>query len=84
MVYMVRCKRGAYYTGMTRDVLQRVKDHNAGKGAKALRALGLPVRLVWTYEVDSHSQALRLEHRIKQLKRADKVRLAGGTSLECL
>lgn len=32
-VYIVRCRDGLYYTGITNDVAKRIKDHNSGKGA---------------------------------------------------
>lgn len=32
-VYIVRCSDGSYYTGITNNVEERVKEHNAGEGA---------------------------------------------------
>ena len=33
-VYMVECADQTLYTGWTTDVKRRLKDHNAGRGAK--------------------------------------------------
>ena len=73
-VYIIRCKRGLY-TGITLDVEARVKRHNAGKGAKSVRALGLPAFLVYTEEVGSHGKALKREIEIKKMTKKMKEEL---------
>lgn len=74
-VYVVRCTRGALYTGMTNDVTRRVAMHNAGKGARSVKALGLPVKLKYVELCESKSAALKREHAIKRLTKIDKERL---------
>ena len=74
-LYMVRCSRGALYTGIALDVDSRVKQHNEGKGAKAVRMLGLPVVLVYKEEVGSYSDALKREYEVKRLTKKDKENL---------
>lgn len=71
-LYIVRCKKGALYTGITTDVLQRVNTHNSGKGAKSVVMLGLPVELVYVEEVGTYSEALRREKAVKRLKKPQK------------
>jgi putative endonuclease len=78
--YMVRCSNGAYYTGWTTDPLRRVKEHNAGRGARYTRMNG-PVRLVYVEEVEDHSTALKREIEIKQYNHERKVNLAKTESL---
>ena len=73
-VYMVRCADNSLYTGISNDVEERVKAHNAGKGAKYTRMRG-PVRLVYTREMGSMSAAMRREHEIKKSGREYKERL---------
>ena len=73
-VYMVRCADNSLYTGISNDVEERVKAHNAGKGAKYTRMRG-PVRLVYTREMGSMSAAMRREHMIKKNGREYKERL---------
>src|SRR5260221_12614121 len=45
-VYIVRCRDGSLYTGISRNVESRVKRHNSGKGAAYTRMRG-PVQLVY-------------------------------------
>ena len=74
-VYMVRCAKGALYTGIALDVLKRVSQHNAGIGAKAIRALGRPVKLVFSEVCDSKNKALKREYAIQQMTRSEKLML---------
>lgn len=77
-VYIVRCRDGSLYTGVSTDVEARVATHNAGAGARYTRARR-PVRLVWFERKRNRSYALRREAAIKALPRAAKVRLTGGS-----
>lgn len=73
-LYLIRTAHGALYTGITTDPERRLKQHQAGKGARSLRGKG-PLELVWQKEVGERSRALRLEYRLKQLAKAEKERL---------
>ena len=73
-VYMVECADGSLYTGCTNDLKKRVATHNAGKGARYTRSR-LPVKVVWSVRVKDRSAALSREARIKQLTRAEKLKL---------
>ena len=73
-VYILECADGTLYTGWTTDVQKRVRTHNAGKGAKYTRPRR-PVKLVYTENFESKSDALRREYQIKQLSRAQKLLL---------
>ena len=75
-VYMLRCADGTLYTGYTDDPQRRTQVHNAGKGAKYTRSR-LPVELVYQEECGDKSAALRREHAIKHLTRAEKLKLIG-------
>ena len=76
-LYMLRLPSGMLYTGITTDVPRRFRQHQAGKGAKALRGKG-DLQLAFSYEVGEHSLALRLEYRVKQLTKREKERLVAG------
>ncbi|MEX3018073.1 GIY-YIG nuclease family protein [Kluyvera sp. STS39-E] len=83
-LYLVRTEDNKLYTGITTDVERRFHQHQSGKGAKALRGKG-ELTLAFYGEVGEHSQALRLEYRIKQLTKRQKERLvAGDGSFETL
>lgn len=78
--YMVRCSNGAYYTGWTTDPLRRIKEHNAGRGARYTQMHG-PVELVYIEEVADHSAALKREVQIKRFSHERKASLAKMESL---
>lgn len=76
-VYMLRDGTGRLYTGISTDVARRLSEHQAGKGARALRGRG-PLQLVWQQHVGGHGDALRLEYRLKQWPKARKEALILG------
>ncbi|MEZ7861988.1 MAG: GIY-YIG nuclease family protein [Aeromonadaceae bacterium] len=76
-VYMLRDGSGRLYTGISTDVARRLSEHQAGKGARALRGRG-PLQLVWQQHVGGHGDALRLEYRLKQWPKARKEALILG------
>ncbi|MUV87310.1 GIY-YIG nuclease family protein [Natronomonas sp. CBA1123] len=73
-VYVIECVDGSLYTGYTTDVQRRVREHDAGEGAKYTRGR-TPVELVYSESFDSKSAAMSREYEIKQLSRAEKERL---------
>lgn len=74
-VYMVECRDGSLYTGITIDVTRRVEEHNGEKnGARYTRARQ-PVRLVYQEQCESRSDAARREYEIKQYSLSDKLGL---------
>jgi putative endonuclease len=73
-VYIVECADGSLYTGWTVDVEQRVKVHNAGRGARYTRLHG-PVRLVYAEELSSRVAAQKRELEIKRWPRGKKLKL---------
>lgn len=73
-LYMLRCRDGSLYTGITTDVEKRLAAHNAGKGAKYTRGRG-PLELVYREDCGDHSAALKRELEIKALTREEKTKL---------
>ena len=76
VVYILECKDGTLYTGITDDLERGIKAHNEGKGAKSTRGRG-PVRLRYREDCESHSAALRRELAVKRLSRQEKLALIG-------
>lgn len=70
-VYILRCADNTLYTGITKNIERRCKQHNAAVASKYTRAR-LPVVLVYQETVASHGDALRRELAIKKLNRAAK------------
>jgi putative endonuclease len=73
-VYIVKCKDGSLYTGITTNIDRRVKQHNLGKGAKYTKAR-TPVTLVYVASGFNRSTASKEECRIKSLSRKEKLLL---------
>jgi len=84
VVYMLQCKDGTLYTGITDDLEHRLAAHSAGKGAKYTRGRG-PLLLRYVERCESHSQALKREYALKQLPRTAKVELCRmyAENLDC-
>lgn len=82
-IYMLECRDGSIYTGITNDLTRRLTQHRKGKGAKYTRGR-LPIRLCYMEQVDTKSEALRREIEIKKLPRSKKIRLIqqGGLANE--
>ena len=72
--YILECLDGSFYTGWTTDPERRVKEHNAGRGARYTRARR-PVRLVYVESQPDKISALKRERAIKTMKREQKRRL---------
>jgi len=81
-LYVVRCADGTLYTGIATDVAKRLAEHESGpRGAKFLRGKG-PLEIVFSEAVGDRAVASRLEYRVKQLSRTQKLDLVEGrTSL---
>lgn len=76
-VYVLRCADDTLYTGYTTDPERRVREHDAGEGAKYTRGR-TPVELVHLERFASRSVAQSREYAIKQLSRAEKDSLVDG------
>src|SRR5262245_30872466 len=64
-VYILRCGDGSLYTGITKNVAARLRQHQRGKGA-AYTKTHLPVELVYQEDQLTRSQALIREAKLKQ------------------
>jgi putative endonuclease len=75
-LYVVRTVKGSLYAGITVDVRRRYQEHVAGghKAAKFLRS-NPPKELVFKRRIGTHSLALKVEHRFKQLTKDSKERI---------
>ena len=79
--YILKGSDGTLYCGWTNDLVKRVKVHNEGKGAKYTRCR-LPVALVYYEEFETSVEAQRREYQIKQMTRAEKLRLISNNTNE--
>jgi len=75
-IYMARCTDASLYTGIAKDVKQRLKEHYYKKksGAKYTKSRQVQsLEMVW--ETEEWSDAARLEIRIKRLAKSQKEEL---------
>ena len=72
--YLLRCADGSLYCGWTTDLDKRLKEHNAGKGAKYTKSRR-PVELAYWEVYATKQEAMRREAAIKKLKRKEKEEL---------
>jgi putative endonuclease len=73
-VYILECKDGSLYTGITTDVLRRFAEHKNGKGGQYTRARGV-VKILYTEEHKNRSSASKREAEIKGWDRQKKLNL---------
>ena len=71
VIYLLECKDGSLYTGITNDLEKRLASHNAGLGAKYTRGRR-PITLLEFKTVENQSEALKLEYQIKKLPKLKK------------
>lgn len=72
-LYILRCKGGTLYTGITTNLKRRMKQHNEGTGAKYTCA-HRPCKLLWSKDGFTESEAKKEEAKIKKLSRKEKER----------
>jgi putative endonuclease len=72
-LYVVRCRDGTLYTGISTDLDRRLAEHRGGgdAGSKYLKGRG-PLTLLFHKKLGSRSLALKVENRVKKLSRAKK------------
>jgi putative endonuclease len=75
-LYLIRCRDGSLYTGITTDVTRRFTQHQGKRdsGAKYLRGRE-PLELVFQKKLGSRSLALGVENKVKTLSKARKEEL---------
>lgn len=80
-VYIIKCEGNTLYTGITNDVDRRLDEHfgrteKCAKFTRSHRAISLEA--LWSCE--NRSIASKLEYRIKQLTKAQKLELISDDS----
>jgi predicted GIY-YIG superfamily endonuclease len=71
LVYILRCRDGSYYTGITNDLSKRLQAHRDGKASRYTRSR-LPVQLVYLESAANRSAAIKRELVIKRMRRRQK------------
>lgn len=76
-MYILECSDGSYYTGSTKNIEQRLAQHQAGEGANHTKKR-LPVKLVYQEEYDRIDQAFYREKQVQGWSRKKKEALING------
>jgi putative endonuclease len=71
-VYILECHDESLYTGITNDLDKRMITHKSGKGSKYVRSKGFK-QILHAISVSDKSEAAKVEYKIKQLERNDKI-----------
>lgn len=71
-VYLLECRNGSYYAGISNDVDARFQAHLCGKGARYTRA-NPPVKLLAVRAYPNRSAASKAECELKRQPRARKL-----------
>jgi putative endonuclease len=71
-LYLLECKSGAYYAGITNDLEARFNAHLQGTGAKYTRA-NPPLRVLASKPYPDRSTASSAETTLKRLPRDKKL-----------
>ena len=78
-VYIIRCKDGKLYTGISNDVERRVKEHDTGKGCRFTK-YRYPVKIVYKEERGTQSAARKRELEVQGFTRKKKLELIENIS----
>ena len=72
-LYVVRCRDGTLYTGISTDIDRRLAEHKGegDAGSKYLKGRA-PLTLLFQKRLGSRSLALKVESRVKRLSREKK------------
>ena len=76
-LYITKNRNGAFYTGITSNLEQRIKDHQRGKGGY-YTAHNRPIELLYIEECSDRKKAQERERQIKGWSRAKKQALIDG------
>ncbi len=76
-VYILNCKNGALYTGITNNLQRRLNEHRQGKGGHFTKSFGAK-EIIFSEEHPNKPSALRREAQIKRWTRNKKLALIKG------
>ena len=74
-VYIVECDDGMYYTGISFNLKDRIRDHNEGRYKSSFTRGRLPVKLVYWEKFINRFDAAKREKVVKDYSRLKKLKL---------
>lgn len=82
-IYILKCENDILYTGIATDYKRRLDEHmkvnDSKKGAKFTKS-HKPEEIVALWTTKTRSDASKLESRIKQLEKVEKIKLIDDNS----
>jgi putative endonuclease len=76
-VYIMLCIDGSFYTGYTKDLQERTRQHENGKGAKYTKSHP-PQKVAYVEVFGTRSSAMKRERVIKKLTHQQKQNLVSS------
>ena len=73
-VYIILCQDGSFYTGYTKNLDERTRQHQNGKGARYTKT-HKPKTVAYVEFHGSRSTAMKRERQIKKLTHQQKLQL---------
>lgn len=73
-LYLLKCKDGSIYTGITTDVERRFSEHKSGKGGHYTKSKKAH-KLLYTEKHPDRSSASKRESEIKGWRKEKKLKL---------
>jgi putative endonuclease len=74
-VYVILCTDGSFYTGYTKNVEERARQHANARGARYTK-MHPPKKIIYVELCESRSAAMKREKAIKKLSHQQKGDLA--------
>lgn len=76
-IYILQCRNGNLYTGITDNLERRFQEHARGRGGHFTKSFGAE-RILYSEQGINKSFALKREAQIKGLTRREKLALIEG------
>ncbi|MDY8136769.1 GIY-YIG nuclease family protein [Aquimarina sp. 2201CG5-10] len=74
-VYLVECKDGSFYIGITNNLQRRIYEHNIGLKENSYTYKRRPVELKWYETFTDPDKAIMVEKQLKGWSRRKKIAL---------
>ena len=82
-VYLVRCADDSFYTGVTTNLVRRLRQHNGEiTGGAGYTRARRPVDLVWSEACIDRSDAQKREYVVRRRPRSEKLSLAAKKTVQ--
>ncbi|MDP3142900.1 MAG: GIY-YIG nuclease family protein [Candidatus Omnitrophota bacterium] len=79
-VYILKCKNGDLYTGITNNLQRRLEEHISGRGGHFTKSF-VAEKILFSEEYPDKSSVLKREAKIKGWTRKKKLALISGDKI---